>query len=123
MPLLTPNPDGTVNEGAAPKELPSNAVTLLEIFGDMVVAGAETMEAQLPAVKQAERAVVILRLRAARLRRQLAEGTTSNLSSPLAALLNRVPGVSIAYQAPAATASAGQEVKPAANEQDQRGSQ
>lgn len=37
----------------------------------------------------------------ARLRRQLGESTTSKISSPLAALLNKVPGVSIAYQAPA----------------------
>ena len=64
MALLTPNADGTVTEGAAPAELPGNAVTLLEVFGDMAVAGAETLEARLPAVKQAERAVVILRLRA-----------------------------------------------------------
>ena len=45
-------------------ELPGNAMTLLEVFGDMAVAGAETLEARLPAVKQADRAVVILRLRA-----------------------------------------------------------
>ena len=64
MVLLTPNADGTVTEGAVPTELPGNAVTLLEIFGNMTVAGAETLEAQLPPVKQAERAVVILRLRA-----------------------------------------------------------
>jgi SulP family sulfate permease len=64
MSLLIPNADGTVTEVAAPTELPSHAVTLLDIFGDMKVAGAETLEAQLPAVKQAERPVVILRLRA-----------------------------------------------------------
>jgi hypothetical protein len=34
-------------------------------------------------------------------RRQLAEGTTSHISSGLAGLLNKVPGVRIAYQAPA----------------------
>ena len=64
MAQLIPNADGTVTEGAAPTELPSNAVTLLDVFGDMAVAGAETLEAKLPAVKQAERPVVILRLRA-----------------------------------------------------------
>ena len=64
MVQLIPNADGTVTEGAAPTELPSNAVTLLEVFGDMAVAGAETLEAKLPSVNQAERAVVILRLRA-----------------------------------------------------------
>ncbi len=61
---LIPNADGTVSEGETPVALPSNAVTVLEVFGDMAVAGAETLEAQLPSVNQAERAVVILRLRA-----------------------------------------------------------
>jgi SulP family sulfate permease len=51
MALLTLNADGTVTEGAAPAELPGNTVTLLEVFGDMAVAGAETLEAKLPAVK------------------------------------------------------------------------
>lgn len=64
MVRLIPNADGTVTEETAPAELLGNAVTLLEVFGDMAVAGAETLEAKLPAVKQAERAVVILRLRA-----------------------------------------------------------
>lgn len=64
MVRLIPNADGTVTEDTAPAELPGNAVTLLEVFGDMAVAGAETLEARLPAVKQAERPVVILRLRA-----------------------------------------------------------
>ena len=64
MMQLIPNADGTVSEAPAPAELPSHAVTLLDVFGDMAVAGAETLEAQLPKVKQAERPVVILRLRA-----------------------------------------------------------
>jgi SulP family sulfate permease len=64
MALLIPNADGTVTEAPAPTELPSHAVTVLNVFGDMAVAGAETLEAQLPAVKQAVRPVVILRLRA-----------------------------------------------------------
>jgi len=64
MVQLIPNADGTVSEGPAPSELPSHAVTLLDIFGDMAVAGAETLEAQLPKVKQAAQPVVILRLRA-----------------------------------------------------------
>jgi polyhydroxyalkanoate synthesis regulator phasin len=37
------------------------------------------------------------------LRRQLAEGTSSAISSPLASLLNKLPGVSIAYKSPAET--------------------
>ena len=60
----TPNPDGTLTEGPVPAELPSNAVTLLQIYGDMTFAGAETLESLLPSPKTAERPVVILRLRA-----------------------------------------------------------
>jgi SulP family sulfate permease len=61
---LIPNADGTVTEGPVPSEVPSNAVMLLQIYGNMTFAGAETVEAQLPAVKDAERPVVIFRLRA-----------------------------------------------------------
>ena len=38
------------------------------------------------------------------LQRQLAEGTTSHISSGLAGLLNKLPGVNIAYKAPDAPA-------------------
>jgi SulP family sulfate permease len=60
----THNPDRTVTEGPVPTELPSNAVTLLQIYGNMTFAGAETLESLLPSPKSAERPVVILRLRA-----------------------------------------------------------
>ena len=61
---LIPNPDGTVTQGPAPAELASNAVTLLQVFGNMSAAGAETVEQFLPKANDAERPVVILRLRA-----------------------------------------------------------
>jgi sulfate permease, SulP family len=61
---LTPNADGTVTEGPVAAEVASNSVTVLQIYGNMTFAGAETVETQLPAVKLAERPVVILRLRA-----------------------------------------------------------
>ena len=64
MVQLIANADGTVSEGPVPTELPSHAVTVLDVFGDMAVAGAETLEAKLPAVKQAAQPVVILRLHA-----------------------------------------------------------
>jgi hypothetical protein len=59
------------------------------------------------------------------LRRQLAERTTSTISSRLTALLNQVPGVSIAYKAqsrpaPAAAETALQAEPPAASEPDQQ---
>lgn len=61
---IIPNPDGTVSEGPAPAELASNAVTLLQIYGNMTFAGAETLEQFLPKVGNATRPAVILRLRA-----------------------------------------------------------
>ncbi len=49
------------------------------------------------------------------LQRQLAEGTTSHISSGLAGLLNKLPGVNIAYKAPdAAAQSEGTEDSPVA---------
>ena len=53
-----------MTEGPAPAELAGNAVTVLQIYGNMTFAGPETVEAKLPPVKTAERPVVILRLRA-----------------------------------------------------------
>ena len=61
---LTPNADGTVTEGPAPAELESDAVTLLQVYGNLTFAGAETLEQFLPKVGAARRPVVILRLRA-----------------------------------------------------------
>ncbi len=61
---LIPNPDGSVNEKPAPAELASDAVTLLQLYGNMTFAGAETIEQFLPKAGSAVRPVVILRLRA-----------------------------------------------------------
>lgn len=58
------NPDGAVTEGPAPAELASNAVTVLQIYGNMTFTGAETLEQYLPKAGSATRPVVILRLRA-----------------------------------------------------------
>ena len=48
------------------------------------------------------------------LRRQLADGTTSQISSGLAGLLNKVPGVNIAYKAPDAPAQSEEDATSAA---------
>jgi len=47
------------------------------------------------------------------LQRQLSEGTTSHISSGLAGLLNKVPGVQVAYKTPAAPAQSGGGAPPA----------
>ena len=62
----TLNPEGKVKEGPAPEQVPSNAVTILQIYGNMTAAGAETLEEHLPKATNAHRPVVILRLRARR---------------------------------------------------------
>ena len=61
---LIPNPDGSVTEQPAPAELASNSVTLLQLYGNLTFAGAETLEQFLPHAGNAVRPVVILRLRA-----------------------------------------------------------
>ena len=61
---LIPNPDGSVTEKPAPSELASNSVTLLQLYGNLTFAGAETVEQFLPKAGSAVRPVVILRLRA-----------------------------------------------------------
>jgi SulP family sulfate permease len=58
-----PNPDGTFTEKAPPAVLPSNAITLLQVYGSLFFAGAAHVESALPSAKGTERPVVILRLR------------------------------------------------------------
>ena len=60
----TLDPEGKVKEGPAPEQVPSNAVTILQIYGNMTAAGAETLEEHLPKATNSHRPVVILRLRA-----------------------------------------------------------
>ena len=60
---LVPQDDGTIVERAAPKTLPSNRVTALDVYGSLLYAGSRTMQARLPAIGDASRPVVILRLR------------------------------------------------------------
>ena len=56
-------PDGRIKESHPPRQLPSRAVTVLDVYGHLFYAGARTLEAQLPRPDGAERPVVILRLR------------------------------------------------------------
>jgi SulP family sulfate permease len=63
---IVPLPDGTRREQPAPAGLPSNAVTVLDIRGSVFFAGAYRLEEMLPSAQEAERPVVILRLRQSR---------------------------------------------------------
>jgi SulP family sulfate permease len=55
--------DTGIAEIEAPAELASDTVTILEIYGSIFYAGARTLGQRLPAVGDAQHAVVILRLR------------------------------------------------------------
>jgi SulP family sulfate permease len=57
------NPGGLPEEQPAPKELPSNELTVLQIYGSLFFAAAKSMEEMLPAADNTRHAVVILRLR------------------------------------------------------------
>jgi SulP family sulfate permease len=60
---LVPLPDGRVEERPAPERLPSNAVTVLGVYGSLFYAGAWTLARMLPSPSGATDPVVILRLR------------------------------------------------------------
>jgi sulfate permease, SulP family len=63
---LVKRPNGRIEERQAPKQLPSNQVTVLDAYGHLFFAGARTLEQQLPQAGGAENPVVILRLRGRR---------------------------------------------------------
>jgi SulP family sulfate permease len=60
---LVERPDGLIEEHESPKELPSNAVTVLDVYGHLFFAGARTLERLLPMPRDTQNPVVILRLR------------------------------------------------------------
>lgn len=60
---LVEREDGQIEERHPPRELPSGAVTVLDVYGHLFYAGARTLEHLLPRPGAAERPVVVLRLR------------------------------------------------------------
>ncbi len=60
---LQPRPDGRFEEQPAPLVLPSDEVTVLDVYGSLLYAGARTLQVRLPDVGSADRPVVVLRLR------------------------------------------------------------
>jgi SulP family sulfate permease len=56
-------PDGRVSEKKPPAQLPSNAVTVRDVFGSLFFGGARTLADALPRPVGATRPVVVLRLR------------------------------------------------------------
>lgn len=60
---LIPRDDGRFEERPAPKTLESDRVTVLDVYGSLFFAGARTLQARLPEVRDAQRPAVVLRLR------------------------------------------------------------
>jgi SulP family sulfate permease len=55
--------DGRLTEAPAPENLASHEVTLLDVYGSLLLAGARTLQTRLPDPTGAEQPVVVLRLR------------------------------------------------------------
>jgi SulP family sulfate permease len=55
--------DGRFEEGPAPASLPDRSVTVLDVYGSLLYAGARTLEARLPNPGSATMPVVVLRVR------------------------------------------------------------
>jgi SulP family sulfate permease len=60
---LVARDDGRFEEQPAPRNLPSDQVIVLDVYGSLFFAGARTLQARLPEVGQARRPAVVLRLR------------------------------------------------------------
>lgn len=60
---LVKRDDGLIEERRPPKSLPSNSATVLDVYGHLFYAGAQTLSQLLPSPGEANRPVVILRLR------------------------------------------------------------
>jgi sulfate permease, SulP family len=60
---LERGPDRRLVESAAPATLPSREVTLLDVYGSLLFAGARTLQTRLPDPAGSEQPVVVLRLR------------------------------------------------------------
>jgi sulfate permease, SulP family len=60
---LEPVDDGRLREGPSPRRLRSDAVTVLDVHGSLLFAGARTLQARLPDPAASHRPAVVLRLR------------------------------------------------------------
>ena len=63
---LVPQPDGGLAEQPAPKRVKDDSITALDVYGSLYYAGARTLQARLPQIRDAKRPVVIIRLRGRR---------------------------------------------------------
>jgi sulfate permease, SulP family len=85
---LVKQPDGHIEERRPPRQLPSRAITVLDVYGDLYYAGARTLERQLPSAQGAQHPVVVLRLRG----RQLLGATLMEVLATYAKALHAAQG-------------------------------
>jgi SulP family sulfate permease len=85
---LVKRPDGQIEERKPPKQLTSNKVTVLDVYGHLFYAGARTLERLLPKPEGAHNPAVILRLRG----RSTVGATLIEVLSNYADKLNAVDG-------------------------------
>lgn len=60
---IVPEADGSYTERPVPESLDDESITVINIYGSVFYAAAQTLEGLLPSLQGAQRAVVILRLR------------------------------------------------------------
>ena len=60
---LVPQEGGELLEQQAPKRVSDGSITALDVYGSLYYAGARTLQARLPQIRDAKRPVVIIRLR------------------------------------------------------------
>jgi SulP family sulfate permease len=85
---LVAGEDGSVSEKPAPAVLRSNQIVVLNVYGSLFYAGARTFESSLPRVVDAEKPVVIVRIRG----RMVVGATAFSVLSGYAALLEERGG-------------------------------
>ncbi len=87
---LTELPDGRLIEKPPPKTLPSDQATILDIYGHMFYAGAQTIGRLLPSVDSSQRPILILRLRRLRVSGATLQEVLSNYADKLAEVGGRL---------------------------------
>lgn len=60
---LVPHEDGTIEVAPAPRALEPDTVTVLDVYGSLLFAGARTLEVRLPDPSGGRRSAVVIRLR------------------------------------------------------------
>jgi SulP family sulfate permease len=83
-------PDGRIEERDPPEQLPSGAATVLDVYGHLFYAGAQTLERLLPTPQGSHNPAVILRLRGLTTAGATLQDILSNYANKLADVEGRL---------------------------------